>query len=249
MARINIEEQWWSDPRRSKLARILASEDMADARAIRMWRLAQEFWQHERSLVPLKIFSTLEAWEALLECHLAEVRGEEVYVSGSSQYLDWVFEEKQKRKRGGKKSAKRPRDAKGRLLPANHPAEVQVTSKCDPSEPSNVQVSGSGSGSSSSSKAAGNLKKQEARFRYAKDVVKVRPILAGMFPGQLPKDLERRIPEMIAYCGGDPAQVCAELEELYQNPKVRTGEGVAGSRSSYTYVAIKKHFGLTEGEP
>ncbi|MBA3916296.1 MAG: hypothetical protein H0X25_21110 [Acidobacteriales bacterium] len=146
MARINIEECWWSDPRRSKLIKLVGDEGLADARAIRMWRLAQEFWKSGRGLVPQDIFETLEDWEALIKSRLADLRDDGIYVRGSSQYLEWTIAEREKRARGGKTSAARPRDANGRLLPA----EVQVNSSCDPSEASNVQVSGSVSVSGSS---------------------------------------------------------------------------------------------------
>jgi hypothetical protein len=152
LARINIEECWWADPRRSKLSRILQSEDLADARAIRMWRLAQEFWKDGRRLVPRDIFETLEDWEALIECRLADDRGDEIYVRGSSQHLDWLFEKKKAGQAGGKVSAQRPRDEKGRLLPQNKPSNVQAEPKQEPSKPKQVQASYSSSYSSSGSK-------------------------------------------------------------------------------------------------
>lgn len=106
MARINIEECWWSDLRRSKLSRLLGSEDLADAAAIRMWRMAQEFWARERSVIPFKVWETLEAGPKLIEARLAEERPDGVYVSGSSQYHDWMFDRREAGRAGGKKSAK-----------------------------------------------------------------------------------------------------------------------------------------------
>lgn len=146
MARVTIENCWWTDPRRTKLTRILGDEDKADARAARMWNLAQKFWENGRDLIPLDIFQTLESWQELIDCRLADLRGEFVYVRGSSQYLEWAYEQKIKRVAGGKKSAQRPRDPKGRLLPA----KVQDPSKTPPSgvqDPSSESTySGSGSG-------------------------------------------------------------------------------------------------------
>jgi hypothetical protein len=151
MARINVEDSWWADPRRSRLVKRLGDEDRADGRALRMWRLAQEFWKENRGLVPREIFETLEDFEHLLDSKLADVRGDFVYVRGSNQHLDWLFEEKDKRRRGGQTSASRPRNEKGQLLPRSNPSEVQVNTSKDPGEPSNAQVSYSYSPSSSDS--------------------------------------------------------------------------------------------------
>lgn len=144
MARINIEDCWWIDPRRERLGTLLGSMMVADAVVIRAWRVAQEFWGKGRNLVPKHVFETLEASSKLIEANLAIEYENGVYVRGSSQWLEWVNEEREKRKAGGQKSAQRPRDAKGRLL-----ASDQVTSNNDPSESSNVQVSVSGSYSGS----------------------------------------------------------------------------------------------------
>lgn len=144
MARINIEECWWSDPRRLQLIMDIGFE--ADAAAINMWRTAQEFWGRGRRLIPKKIFERIRFADKLIDAGLAEIKTEEeVYVCGSSDYLDWVQEKRDAAKVGGKKSAQRPRDEKGRLLPKQDPSNVQAESKC-------VQASDSGSDSGSDSK-------------------------------------------------------------------------------------------------
>lgn len=149
MARINLEDCWWTDPRRSKLIKALGCEEMADGAAVKMWRIAQENWKHSCRLIPKQIFFSLEHASLLLGCGLAEERGDAVYVKGSSQYLDWVREKKEKAAengaKGGKKSAQRPRDAQGKLLPKS--AKVQADAKQKPSE-SKLSVSISGSGGS-----------------------------------------------------------------------------------------------------
>lgn len=279
MARINIEECWWSDPRRSKLARMLGDDELADARALRMWRLAQRFWESERRLVPLEIFETLSSWEELIQCRLAEVRNDQVYVRGSSQYLDWSYIEKEKRVKGGKNSANgRERDEHGHFLPRKEPANVQLTSSYGPANASNVQVSGSGSSSSSSffsknsmnesmseSLCGGELEEnkkeivqcdnqdpaksptliQEARFRLAKEITEVEGLLAAMFPGgQVPKPIKKKIPSMLIRCNGSAEDVKEVLDDLYQNPKVRIGEGLNGSRANYVAVSILERFEL-----
>src|SRR4051812_26282459 len=130
-------------------------EERADGAAVRMWRLAQEFWKHDHQPVPEHIFRTLETAEHLLGAGLAVLGEGSVYVRGSSQWFDWVRERSEKAKvngaKGGKVSAQRPRDARGRLLEKD--ANVQAPAKHDPSE---SKPSYSSSSSSSSSRRRRN---------------------------------------------------------------------------------------------
>lgn len=70
MARINIEECWWSDPRRLQLIGSVGL--MADALAVNAWRMAQEFWG-KGELIPFKIFSALSNCEALIKAGLSRI--------------------------------------------------------------------------------------------------------------------------------------------------------------------------------
>jgi hypothetical protein len=107
VARINIEDCWWTDPRRERLGTLVGSMLTADAVIIRAWRVAQEFWGNERGLVPTHVFQTLEANDKLIQANLAEVREGGVYVRGSSQYLEWVNERRAAARAGGRKSAEK----------------------------------------------------------------------------------------------------------------------------------------------
>lgn len=148
MARINIEECWWIDPRRSKLIRLLGSESTADGEAVKMWRLAQEYWKNGRGFVPKEIFESLEVSSKLIEAGLAKLEGDFVYVKGSSQHLDWVYDQKAKQSAGGKKSAETRKRKFGSAQPPKKPAKprskIEVESKL-------LEVSGSGSLSGSGS--------------------------------------------------------------------------------------------------
>jgi hypothetical protein len=119
MARLTIEDKWWSDPRRERLARLVGSLELADAMALRAWRLAQEFWGHGKKFVPLEIFNTLEAAPKLVEANLAKIEGDLVYVRGSSQYLSWLHEKRVSAVEGGKKSAANRREKYGSAVPMN----------------------------------------------------------------------------------------------------------------------------------
>lgn len=105
MARINIEDCWWTDPRRSLLIKKVGSEELADGAIIRAWRLAQEFWKSSKGLVPFDLFETLPYFQNIIDSKLADVRESFVYVRGSSAYLDWVREKKEQASEAGKKSA------------------------------------------------------------------------------------------------------------------------------------------------
>lgn len=177
MARINIEECWWSDPRRQKLVRLLKGDArLADGLMIQAWRLAQEFCQKD-FLIPIEQFLCLEDSHYLFDCFLAEVRLKDtpevqyiqadtkqaldlawnrldrskpylVYVKGSDNYLAWVGHQRLKGSIGGKKSALRPRDSKGRLLPKIQADTKQALDE-PPSQSKPLQASDSGSGSGS----------------------------------------------------------------------------------------------------
>jgi hypothetical protein len=102
MARVNVEDCWWTDPRRTALQRLGVD---ADGIAVRAWKLAQDFWKQERALIPKSLFDTLEGAEPLLRVGLADCRDSVVYIRGSSAYLDWIAEKREQAKMAGKKSA------------------------------------------------------------------------------------------------------------------------------------------------
>jgi hypothetical protein len=154
MARINIEECWWSDPRRSKLIRLLGGDTRkADGLAIEAWRLAQEFWKHDRKLVPLGHFEALEDSQFLIEAGLVKVIGDQVYVRGSSQYLEWVKEQRDIAVEAGKKSAEERRKRFGSAQPgADKNTNIFERNSNETRTPSNgIEPSVSGSVSDSGS--------------------------------------------------------------------------------------------------
>lgn len=144
MARINIEECWWSDPRRSKLIRLIGDEERADGTAIKMWRTAQEFWKRDHQLVPRSVFEALQFASELLQSGLAEEREGSIYVRGSSQYLEWVKDAAEAGRLGGLKSAQTRREKYGSAQPKDRSKPEGLRSASEAPEPS---VSGSVSGS------------------------------------------------------------------------------------------------------
>lgn len=146
MARINFEDRWWTSAHRKKLIKLAGSEEMADGIAAGWWRLAQEYWGKGRKPVPSSTFELLEAGPKLIEAKLARVEADGVYATGAADAFEWLNEKREAGKKGGQKSAQRPRDAKGRLQkkPKQKPSEAQAEAKV-------LQTSSSSSSSFSSS--------------------------------------------------------------------------------------------------
>ena len=136
MARLTIEECWWTDPRREKLGRLIGNLDVADITAVKAWRAAQTYWGKQQGWVPDYVFNALEHSPALIEAGLAVVGEGFVYVRGSKEHLNWVYEHRESAKvngrKGGLKSAQRPRNEKGQLLSSE--AISQAPAKQNPSE-------------------------------------------------------------------------------------------------------------------
>ena len=149
MARLNIEDCWWTDPRRSALAERLGGDALADGAVVRAWRLAQEFWKHGRALVPKNMFDLLKFGSHLIEVGLAEIREDGVYIRGSSAYLDWVAERREAAKRGGKKSAEKRSSKRQPKSKQTQPNAKQNEANANQTQPS---VSGSFSVSDSNTK-------------------------------------------------------------------------------------------------
>lgn len=151
MARINIEDCWWADPRRSLLASKIKNEVMVDGIVVRAWRLAQEFWKNDKGLVPLDLFETLPHFQELIDSKLADVRGSFVYVRGSSVYLDWVREKREAGRSGGLKSAEARRAKNGSAQPENQNRQSKPEADSKQNEASAKQTQPSGSYSYSGS--------------------------------------------------------------------------------------------------
>lgn len=118
LARINIENKWWEDPRRTTLIGLLGNPYIVDGVWFGLVRQAQlRFNTNSKGLISLKLVKAYPHWEDFLNEGLLEIRGDEIYVSGTDEHFAWMKESEESGSRGGKISAKRPRDEKGRLLP------------------------------------------------------------------------------------------------------------------------------------
>lgn len=157
MARINVEDEWFSDPRRERFAILLSKKNnesldegylRADGMSIRIWHFAQKYW-FKKELIPLHAWNGAGFDDLFFECGLAEKKDDGIYVRGSKRHFEWYFEKCEKLKEraslGGKaRQAAAKRDQSGRFEAKNiqpTPAESQLTSS--PTSPSSSSSSSS----------------------------------------------------------------------------------------------------------
>ena len=131
MARINIEDEWFTDGRRLRLIELTKNQNIADGMAILAWFLAQKYWI-KKELIPGHAWYGAGMSDLLFECGLAERRENGIYVRGSERHFQWYFDKVEAGRKGGLKSSQRPRDAKGRLSSVQ--AVLGESSKQKPSE-------------------------------------------------------------------------------------------------------------------
>lgn len=161
MPRLNVEEEWFTDPRRTRLATLVGGVLQADGVALTAWKLAQHYWFKGRELIPEHAWKGSGLPDALFECGLAERQPDgRIYVRGSEDKFAWYQPKIEQRlnaaPRGGRarmRGAKR--DAKGRLLSSRKPADIQP----NPAEPSPSSSLSSSPSVSSSVSPSGSKEK------------------------------------------------------------------------------------------
>lgn len=99
MARVNTEDGLTADYRFRKLTRLLGNEDTACGMLNRFWRIAQDFWGQEMTLMPWDIFEG-EGFQPILECGLAEKRDDGIYAKGAEEHFAWYLQKCQASKKG-----------------------------------------------------------------------------------------------------------------------------------------------------
>lgn len=108
MARINVEERYWTDPRRKHLLRLLKDEDLMDGCMMAAWKVAQTYWSVGKKPVPLNVFDHLRFSKEIMESGLArestEILNPGMYVLGSRECFEWLADRKEAASRGGRKS-------------------------------------------------------------------------------------------------------------------------------------------------
>lgn len=113
MARINVENEWFDDPRRMRLAVLLGDTFRADGMALNAWRLAQKYWFPKRQLIPMKAWLDAGLNQELMVVGLAQVVDGAVFVRNAPKHFNWLFGQSKK----GKKSAESRRKKNGTAKP------------------------------------------------------------------------------------------------------------------------------------
>lgn len=187
MARINIEDTWWTDARRAKLIQILKGNSKeADGLFFQALKMAQNHC--ETGTIPWSEAECLEGIEHLIECSLVDIiqanakqtpsKAKEViaiakedratydqiqaYVRGSKQSHDWLRKRREAASKGGAKSSKRPRLKDGKLqanAKQNEANSNQTQASYSSSSSSSCSYSDSESGSGSLNFIVGTEKK------------------------------------------------------------------------------------------
>lgn len=121
MARINIEDNWWFDPRRSALIQKVGSEEFADGLMVKIWRIGQEYWKKDKTLVPKNIFFFTKFSKDLIECGLAKECEQGVYVCGIEEQCEFLVTLINQRKEAGRKSAQSRLEKYGTAQPSSNP--------------------------------------------------------------------------------------------------------------------------------
>lgn len=99
MARINVEDKWFCDPRR-EILKEKVGRLKADGVALNFWKIAQEYYRLE-TIIPKEVYFECENAREFLEARLAEDREDGVYIKGSRELFDWIHQRKEAGKRGG----------------------------------------------------------------------------------------------------------------------------------------------------
>lgn len=154
MARLNIEETIWSDPRFLKLCIKLGDELRAIGAVVMAWRLAQKHWCPKKAAVPESEWRLSGLPDAVIEVGLAEFSGDGVKLKGVEDAFSWYFDAVEAGRKGGQASA-RSRKPKRPLSKPEQPS-----SKSKRIEPSSSSSSSLSLSSSSSSESIGENEKQ-----------------------------------------------------------------------------------------
>lgn len=154
MARLNIEDSLWADPRFQDLMIAVGSRYMAKGIVIELWTMAQKFWLASGGRGIPK-----PAWEAagmppeLLQCKLAKDNGDFIYAAGSKEQFSWLNQKSESGKAGGKASGISRRETKGKSAKQNE-AGQSGAKRLEPSYSSSYSLSSSFSNSDSNSNIA-----------------------------------------------------------------------------------------------
>jgi hypothetical protein len=203
MARQNIDEAYWSDPRRGLLIAKLGCHLKADGAVLNAWKLAERYWVPNQKAIPITAWKIAGLPMALIEVGFAELKdnGDFVYVNGSKDFFAWRFKKRSSGAKGGRKN----KGKKLKQTEANNTKDEQTEASSSYSFSSSSSVTSTDSelysvGQASADAAAAEIKSPVGYFigtyvraYQAKHGEKARPDLRGKVQGQI-KSLLKEVP-------------------------------------------------------
>ncbi len=127
MARLNIDDEFFLDPRLTLLARKLTHRDdevtayevyQAIGMCVKFWSVAQSYWRRGIEVVPAELVSEF-GFDRLVEVGLAENREGGIYCKGASHHFKWLVDSTEKATAAGHASARARREKFGNAIPSN----------------------------------------------------------------------------------------------------------------------------------
>jgi hypothetical protein len=159
LPRLNVEDEWFDDPRRAELVERIGIA--ADGVALRMWRLSQIYFR-VGGLVPIELFEKIPHWQEFEAVGLADRRKDGVYIKGQRERFAWIQARSDAGKVGGPAAAKKRKENKRRTATSNDDTNQQPTSS------SSSSSSPSSSSSTSDSVSKKSLSRAKAQRSPAK---------------------------------------------------------------------------------
>lgn len=102
MARINIEQDFFTSMRFQKLAEKVGRREAIGC-VVELWHLAQLYWKRDKRLIPADIYELSDFPKEIEEVGLAIRKDDGVYARGSERHFAWLVQRVEAGRNGGKK--------------------------------------------------------------------------------------------------------------------------------------------------
>ena len=137
MARINIEEEFFSDLRLDKLSELCGKKTDAIGCLVLAWREAQRYWVRDKGLIPSDVWAMLPNNNLLVSSGFAVGLESGFYMKGSEEKFSWVLKLRENGQKGGrpKKSSKK-RENNGLQKPIGYQQDTYRVPIENPPSPS-----------------------------------------------------------------------------------------------------------------
>ena len=197
MARINIEDDLWSDDRFLSLVEKLGNRASAIGAVVIAFKLAQKYWIPDQRPIPSVQFRSIPFASELTSCGLAieDEKQESVYIRGSENQFDWLI---QRSRAGSKSKGKKVNGTERNLTGANGTKPLTPSPSLPPAPAPSLALPPAlfSKGSSDANASPPVVKSQAGLFisnyisfyqdRYG---AKARPALTGKVQGQIKRFL------------------------------------------------------------